>query len=258
MRILLLANAWVGLQVTRYLREQGEELVGLGLHEDSLRRQGPQILEAANLREDRVVLGNTFRNKEVLQKIRSWEPDITVAAFWAYILKPEFLSIAPKGTINCHPGYLPYARGKNPNVWPIVEQTPGGVTIHYVDNGIDTGDIIARRAIPIEPTDTAGTYYDKTLVEMVDLFKETWPRIKSGAAPRISQASLVEAPTFHFAKDVDRLDAIDLDRTYRGRDLVNILRSRTYGNRSFAYFRENGHKVHIGVFLSAEERETKN
>ena len=248
MNVLLLANNWPGLQVTEYLRAQGETIVGLGIHAPDRQRLTTEIVAASGVAPDRVFEGPALRAAVMVQQVRDWRPEIIVGAFWGYILKPEVIDIPAAGCINMHPGYLPYNRGMNPNVWPIVEGTPAGVTIHYVDAGIDTGDVIAQREVPVGPTDTGGTLYDRTLIEIVDLFKETWPAIRAGTAPRITQDQSLA--THHRAVDVDSLDQIDLDAPTTARSLINRIRARTYDDRTYAYFDEHGVRVYVSVTLS--------
>lgn len=249
MRILLLANGSVGLATARFLHARGEDIVGLALHAPAIRREGEAILSTLDWPENQVLRGDHFRDAAVIEQIRQLRPDIIVCAFWAYILRPEVLAIPTQGCINFHPGYLPFCRGKNPNVWPFLEGSPAGVTIHWVDEGIDTGDIIARREVPIQATDTAGPLYERTLTEIVDLFEATWPAIRSGSAPRLVQADLPESPTCHRGAEIDEVDRIDLDAPTTARDLIQRLRSRSYGKRSFAFFEEHGRRTQIGVFL---------
>lgn len=248
MDILLLANNWPGLQVAEYLRAQGEEIVGLGVHAPDRQRFTAEIIAAAAVPPDRIFEGTTLNNPETVQRIREWRPQIIVSAFWGYILGPEVISIPPGGCINMHPGYLPYNRGMNPNVWPIVEGTPAGVTIHYIDSGIDTGDIIARREVPLLATDSGGSLYARTLTEIVDLFQTVWPAIKGGTAPRIPQED--HLATHHRASDVDTLDRLDLGASTTARDVLNRIRARTYEDRTYAYFDEQGKRVYVSVTLS--------
>lgn len=248
MDVLLLANNWPGLQVTEYLRAQGEHIVGLGIHAPDKQRLTEEIVAAAGVSPDRIFEGPALRRAATVRRIRAWRPQIIVGAFWGYILKPDVIDIPPGGCINMHPGYLPYNRGMNPNVWPIVERTPAGVTIHYLDPGIDTGDIIARREVPVLPTDTGGALYDRTLVEIVDLFKEVWPAIRAGAAPRIPQEA--HLATHHRAVDVNALDHLNLDAPTTTRDVLNRIRARTYDDRTYAYFEDDGKRVYVSVTLS--------
>lgn len=248
MDVLLLANNWPGLQVTEYLRAQGENIVGLGIHAPDKQRLTAEIIGASGVSPERIFEGPSLRQAETVQRIREWRPGIIVGAFWGYILKPEVIEIPPSGCINMHPGYLPFNRGMNPNVWPIVEQTPAGVTIHYVDAGIDTGDVIGQRLVPVQPTDTGGSLYDRTLVEIVELFKELWPAIRSGTAPRSVQDSALA--THHRAVDVDALDHLDLDATTTAREVIDRIRARTYSDRTYSYFEEDGKRIYVSVVLS--------
>jgi methionyl-tRNA formyltransferase len=133
----------------------------------------------------------------------------------------------------------------------MLDGSPAGVTVHYIDAGVDTGDIIGQREVPIEPIDTGGRLHAKLTRELIDLFKETWPSIKTGTNPRIAQDQT--RASYHRRKDMDALDHIDLDREYRARDLINLLRGRTYPPYPAAYFVEDGRKVYIRTQLFYED-----
>ena len=68
--------------------------------------------------------------------------------WWPKIIGMSVISLAKWGFINTHPSLLPHNRGKNYNFWAIVEEAPFGVTLHFVDSGVDTGDIVAQQKIP--------------------------------------------------------------------------------------------------------------
>src|SRR5205823_2904000 len=157
-----------------------------------------------------------------------------LSVLFDYILSGKFLALFPRGCLNLHPALLPYNRGEYPNVWSIVEGTPSGVTLHYIDEGIDTGDIIAQKAVPVDPVDTGETLYRKLEQASVVLFKETWPHVCAGRAPRIPQ--ILTTGTQHKRRDVETIDEIDLNRSYIAGDLINILRSRTFPPYRGAYF----------------------
>lgn len=105
--------------------------------------------------------------------------------------------------INLHISYLPWNRGNDPNFWSFVEDTPKGVTIHYMDEGIDTGDIIAQKQVEFDSSqDTLATSYNKLHTELQVLFKEEWSGIKTGACPRRKQ---IGKGSVHKTKDKERL-----------------------------------------------------
>ena len=247
MRILFLGNNRVGLHVLQWLKEQREEIVGLVLHGRSRRKCGEELLEAAALIPSCLFDGSQLRQTEVLNAIRALEADVAVSVYFGYILKREFLALFPRGCMNLHPALLPYNRGAYPNVWSIVDGTPAGVTLHYIDEGVDTGDIIAQRKVVVEPVDTGATLYRKLEEASVQLFVETWPWIKAGTAERTPQPR--EAGTTHRVEDVRQIDQVDLDRQYTARELIDILRARTFPPYPGAYFVRNGRKVYINVDL---------
>lgn len=251
MRILILGNNWVAWQVVRWLRDQSEQIVGLVVHPPNKRKYGNEIISSARVDPRYVFDGSLLRQPEVLQKIKELQPDIGLSVYFGYILRSEFLNIFPMGVINLHPAYLPYNRGAYPNVWSIVEGTPAGVTLHYVDEGVDTGDIIAQRKLPIEPFDTGETLYRKLEHACLELFKDIWPLIRDGKAPRIPQSK--DQGTYHRVKDVERIDQTDLNRTYTARELIDIIRARTFPPHLGAYFIHNGRKIYLRLQLLPED-----
>ena len=253
MKILYLGNNWLGYHILKWLIEQGDDIVGLVIHASHKQKYGSEMLGIADLAHCRILRGEQLDMPEVIENIQNWAPDIGLSVLFDHILKPELLSIFPHGVVNLHPSYLPYNRGQYPNVWSIVDGTPSGVTIHYIDDGIDTGDIIAQKEVPVEPVDTGETLYRKLERASVELFKETWSQIKAGEAPRMAQKS--EAGTYHRTRDVESIDEIDLDRPYIARDLINILRARTFPPYKGAYYRDAGKRVYMNLQVEyGEER----
>lgn len=251
MRILYLGNNWVGWQVLKLLVHQEEQIVGLVLHSPERQRYGSEILSAADLPADRVFYGDTLHHQDILHRIEALHPDIALSVFFGYILQPSFLRIPAKGCLNLHPAFLPYNRGAYPNVWSIVEGTPAGVTLHYVDEGIDTGDIVAQRQVPVRPTDTGERLYRRLEQACVDLFQRAWPLVRSGQASRIPQDK--GSGTFHRVRDVERLDNIDLERSYTARELIDIIRARTFPPHRGAYFEHQGWRIYLQLELLYEE-----
>lgn len=123
--------------------------------------------------------------------------DLGVSYGYRHILKPNVLAILP--VVNLHIAYLPWNKGADPNLWSWIENTPKGVTIHWCDHGVDTGDIIAQRTTDMNWDETLATSYQKLHADILDLFRETWPKIRSNEAPRTPQAKTYGS--FHRMKD---------------------------------------------------------
>ncbi len=248
MKLLVLANEWIGLQVASWLREQREDVVGVAIHPPATARHAREIVAASGVGADRVFEAPTLHSPETLARLRQLAPDLILSVYWGYILKPELIALPPRGCINFHCGLVPYNRGKNPNVWPIIEGTPAGVSLHYIDEGIDSGDVIAQREVPGRAIDTGKTLHLRMLQALFELFQQTWPAIKVGSAPRTPQDA--SRATFHWAKDLRRLDEIDLDAPTTARALLNWMRARTYPPHAGAWFRDaDGRKVSVRVEL---------
>ena len=257
MRILCLANNWVGLQVVGWLARAesaesgGDEIVGLVVHPPERQRYGAEITAAANLPADRVLLADQLHDPQTLERIRDLEADIAVSLFFGYVIKNDFLRIFLQGCVNLHPALLPYNRGANPNVWTIVDGTPAGVTLHYVDEGIDSGDIIAWRKVPVSPTDTGASLYRRLEEACVTLFRDVWRAVSAGEAPRIAQNE--QLATFHRTRDLEKIDAIDPEATFTARELIDIIRARTFPPYAGAYIQSEGQRIYLRLEMLTEE-----
>lgn len=106
---------------------------------------------------------------------------------YRHILTKELLDRLPDRAINLHISYLPFNRGADPNFWSFVNNTPKGVTIHYIDTGMDTGDIIVQRQV-VFTEETLATTYQRLQTEIQELFKENWASIKAGTCGRTKQS----------------------------------------------------------------------
>jgi len=251
MRILYLGNSWVGWQVLDWLKSRGEDIVGLVVHPETKAKCRQEILRAVDVDSVGVWDATGLRRPKTLEEINAVRPQIGVSVFFGYILRRGLLDLLPQGCINVHPALLPYNRGAYPNVWSIIDGTPAGVTIHYIDEGVDTGDIIAQESVPVELTATGETLYRKLELACVELFKQIWPAVRAGGHTRVPQRDL--EGTHHRTRDVDAIDCIDLDQTCRAGHLVNILRARTFPPHPGVYFVHNGKKIYLRLHLVQEE-----
>jgi methionyl-tRNA formyltransferase len=245
-----MGNNRLGWRALGWLRGRGADVVGIAIHPPERRQHGDQILEVANLPPDRIFDASRLRDPGVQGAVAGLRPEIGLSVLLGYILAPEFLSIFPRGAVNLHPALLPHNRGAHPNVWSIVERTPAGVTLHWIDRGVDTGDIIAQAPVEVAAEDTGGTLYGKLEEAALELLQRAWPAIERGEAPRQRQAG---PGTTHRVRDLEEIDEIDLDRSYRARDLIDVLRARTFPPHRGAFFRSGGKRVYVRVCLEAEE-----
>lgn len=130
--------------------------------------------------------------------------DLAVSYGYRHLVRGDTLDAWKDRLINLHISLLPWNRGADPNFWAARDGTPSGVSIHHIDAGIDTGDIIAQQEVPFEDGDTLATSYARLQERMIELFRDTWPSIRAGSAPRVKQQGV---GSYHRARDKDALMA---------------------------------------------------
>lgn len=251
MRVLYLANNRLGPLIAQQISDFGDEIVGLVMHPPAKQKFAEELLKSTKVDPSAIFDASRLREPSVLDRIAALRPDIGMSVFFGFLVRPDLLRLLPHGCINLHPALLPHNRGANPNVWSIVDRSPAGVTLHYMDEGIDTGDIIAQRHVPVDVVDTGESLQRNLEAACIDLFHDTWPLIRESTAVRKPQ--LKSAGTFHRLADLSKIDEIDLNQLYTARNLIDILRARTFPPYSGAYFWDNGRKVFIRLQLICEE-----
>jgi methionyl-tRNA formyltransferase len=131
-----------------------------------------------------------YKHSDVKQISHSFdrnEVDYLISVQYDRILKDDWLKIPSKETLNLHLSLLPRQRGCYPTKWAIIEEQETGTTLHSVDQGIDTGDILDQKKASIETFDTDKSLYEKLSLEAVELFKRNIINIKKGIFPNRSK-----------------------------------------------------------------------
>ncbi|HAJ27437.1 MAG TPA: UDP-4-amino-4,6-dideoxy-N-acetyl-beta-L-altrosamine N-acetyltransferase [Syntrophus sp. (in: bacteria)] len=116
--------------------------------------------------------------------------DFMISYGYRHIIRQPVLDFMKDKIVNLHISHLPWNRGADPNLWSFLEDTPKGVTLHFVDEGIDTGDIISQRELKFDSDkETLASTYEKLDAEIIALFQDTWPLIRwfGGGTPRTQQ-----------------------------------------------------------------------
>jgi len=211
---------------------------------------GQKVYEWLCDRED-VEVKAMLTEKEQLSLIEEIEPEIVISSGFEHKVPEKIIKIPEKGIVNLHPSYLPYNRGSHPYIWPIIDGTPAGVSIHYMNNKIDHGDIIAKREVEVRPDDTAQTLYERLQNEQATLFKERWPNIvKSKIEPEKQQSSNGNT---NYKKDLDEILELDLNKEVEVREFIDKLRALTFPPHQTAYFERYGKKYFVELNIVSEE-----
>jgi len=220
------------------------KIVFLGLNDT-----GEKVLDyLKGLNQDEIHL---LTQKNEIERILKMQPDIILSVGFRHIIPQEILNLPPLGAINFHKSLLPLNRGANPVFWTILEGTQAGVSIHFMDQGIDTGPIIAQAEIEPEFSDNAKTLYGKLDSLQIKLFKEHWPKIRNGSIKSTPQTKI---KSYHQIEDLKRMRKIDLLSKTRISDFINFLRAMTFPPFQNAYVEQNGKKYFVEIKITPEDQ----
>ncbi len=142
--------------------------------------------------------------------LRKHSLDFVVSYGYRHVVRKFILDYFREKVINLHISLLPWNRGADPNLWSFLEDTPKGITIHYMDEGLDTGDIIAQKEVFFESEgETLATTYEKLNEEIAGVFAQHWPFIMRGDAKGQKQP---QGGSFHRIKDKKKFEYLLLEK----------------------------------------------
>lgn len=172
----------------------GFDIVGVVTTPDRPAGRGMKLVES-EVKKFAVEKGLTIfqpekisKNDEFKDAIRALDPDLVIVVSYGVILPKSFLKIPKLGCINVHPSLLPKYRGSAPIQWAILngdEET--GVSIMYLDEGMDSGDVIKQQKVTIGEYETTGELWDRLSVIGADLLLECVKNIENGKEERYPQ-----------------------------------------------------------------------
>jgi methionyl-tRNA formyltransferase len=129
--------------------------------------------------------------------------DLVVSYNYSHIISQRQITLCNGHIINLHISYLPWNRGASPNFWSFHDDTPKGVTIHFIDSGIDTGDILCQEECVFdEDCESFASAYSKLHEEIQKLFRENWDAIKNGSICPVPQ---IGKGTYHNVRETKEI-----------------------------------------------------
>jgi methionyl-tRNA formyltransferase len=198
MRIALIGQAAFGESVFRALRDAGEDVVAVSSVRGPAERPDP-LYAAAKDAGIPVFSTAKLKQPDTLERYAATNPDLCVMAFVTHILPEPVIRSPRHGTIEYHPSLLPRHRGRSAMHWAIrMGETKTGLTIFWVDEGIDTGPVLLQREVDLLPDDTVGSlYFDRLYPMGVQALVDAARMVREGTAPRMPQDNALatyEAP----------------------------------------------------------------
>lgn len=254
-RIAYAGDRDISVWVLEYLLNQGVRPLAL-LVSDSGRATHDSILVnmCPFLDETHILCGKAFREPPGLELLRGLDLDYVIGIHFPYIVPEAVLQIPRFGVLNLHPALLPYNRGWHTPSWAILDGTPIGATLHFMDAGVDTGDIVHQKCLEVSPGDTANSLYHHLKRLELETFQEAWPQIAAGSYRRQPQDGLVG--TEHKRQELfqESVQRLDLDTPVSPGELLRRLRALTTNAiAEAAYYDCDGKRYRVQVQITEEE-----
>ena len=243
-KIVFMGTPAFSAPILRMLVDEGYDVISVITQPD--RPVGrKKVLTPTPVKEEAVRLGlpvyqpEKLKNPEELQVVLDLAPDLIITAAFGQILPSAVLEAPKLGAINVHASLLPAYRGGAPIHQAIIDgQTETGVTIMYMVDRLDAGDIISQTVVPIGSKDDTGIMFDKLSAAGKDLLKATLPSIIDGTNER--QAQDEEKVTY--ARNISR-DQERIDWTKSARAIYNQVRGLHPWPVAFTTYNEQNMKI---------------
>ena len=167
-----------------------------------------------------------INSKEFIEKIKKYSCDLFVSMSFNQIFKSEIINLPKYKTINCHAGKLPFYRGRNILNWALInDEKEFGITVHYIDEGIDTGDIILQNSYPINDEDSYKTLLEKAYISCADILYSAISMFKKGIPLAVRQENISKIG-FYCSQRKEGDEILDWNQT--SREIFNFVRAVCY------------------------------
>jgi methionyl-tRNA formyltransferase len=251
LRVSLFINHDIGLNVFKYLLQDNMTKIIQVYLADRNGDSNSEILKLCNLHKI-----DTYIGREVIEDlnhisiVKEKKIDFVISVYWPWLINDLYLD-ACKDSINFHPALLPQNRGWYPHVHNILNGSTPGVTLHRMSSIADSGDIWGQATTQLTDTDTSKDLYERLKIDIYNLFSEIWPKIATGLIAPFQQDE--RKASYNKKNALVEIDRIDLDRITSFKNMINLLRARTFGQKPFAYFVSDGKKIFVSITLYNEE-----
>lgn len=212
MRIVFMGTPTFAVPSLRLLIEKHYEIVAVVTQPDRPKGRKrvltpPPVKEAALELGIPVLQPEKMRSAEAVEQIAAYKPDLIITAAYGQILPKAVLELPKLGCINVHGSLLPKYRGGAPIQRSIINgEEETGVTIMYMAEGLDTGDMISSVVLPITEEDTSGTMFEKLSIAGAELLLETLPKLIAGEIKAVPQNNDLATYAPNLTREDERID----------------------------------------------------
>lgn len=221
MRIGYFADGpWAHQAFEKIIADDSIEIVFMTVRYD---KRDTYLLQKAEEHGIPMELSANINSREFRERIERYHAELFASMSFNQIFKREMIELPVYKTINCHAGKLPFYRGRNILNWALInDEKEFGITVHYVDEGIDTGDIILQETYPITDEDNYATLLERAYAGCADVLYRAIKLIQTGQAERIRQQDIDPVGIYCGARQ-EGDEMIDWNQT--SREIFNFIRA---------------------------------
>lgn len=226
MRVLFMGTPDFAVGTLQAIIDAGHEVAAVFTQPDKPKGRGkemvmPPVKEKALEYNLDVYQPVKVKEPEQVDIIRKMNPDVIIVVAFGQIMSQEILDIPKYGCINVHASLLPEYRGAAPIQWAVIDgKEVSGVTTMIMDKGIDTGDMLLQREVPLDKKETGGSLFDKLSKAGAELLVETLKAVEEGTVTRIKQDNNKATHAKMLDKSTGKIDfnqdAVVIERLVRG------------------------------------------
>ena len=193
LRLVFMGTPDFAVPSLQALIDGGDEVVGVISQPDKpagrrMALHAPPVKQRARARGVPVFQPNSIRTREVIERLRTWQPDLIVVAAYGKILPATVLALPQGGCINVHASLLPKYRGAAPIQWAIARgERQTGVTIMQINDQMDAGDILLQKTVALKSDETGGSLHDTLATLGAHALIEAIAALKAGKLTAVPQ-----------------------------------------------------------------------
>jgi len=233
----------LGYKILKYIKKKDSSSINKIILVNN--NQSKLNLFARKFFSKKIIYWESSNKNKLIYKLKNTKTDIMLLIWWPFILDKKIFTIK-KYCLNTHPSYLPFFKGKDPNFWSILKGGPFGVTIHHVNNKIDSGPIAFQSKIEnFDWTWDSKKLYKKSIIELFKLFKSNFHNIVEYKIPVIEQGNKYKK--INYRKDMLSTSVINLNSKFIVKDFLNLLRAKNFPPNYGIVFNENKKKYFIDI-----------
>lgn len=245
MRIVFMGTPDFAVPSLERLIEDGHEIIAVVTQPDRPQSRGMKMtaspVKECALKHNLPVYQpeKIKKDKDFIEKYKEMKPELAVVVAFGQILSKEILDIPEKGNINVHGSLLPQYRGAAPIQWSVINgDKVTGITTMFMDEGMDTGDMLLKEVVEIGSDETAGELFDRLSVLGAEVLSNTLSKLQEGTLTREKQNHSEATHVSMINKDLGKLDF-----TKTSRELDCLIRG--VNPWPGAYFEINGKKIKV-------------